>query len=85
MGDTEAVSLAKLMNTRPVTSSFKLVGPEVSVAVINYTQVWKWEWLIGLRRNDSIVNTYIDDDMMIDRLIVACLRVSASALCLNFH
>ena len=51
-------------------------------------QVWKWEWLIGLRRNDSIVNIYSDDDDYDDdddRSIVARLRASASALCLNFH
>ena len=47
----------------------------MSVAVINYTQVWKWEWLIGLRRNDSIVNTYIDDDDD-DRSIDRCLPSS---------
>ena len=44
------------------------------------------KWLIGLRRNDSIVNIYSHDDDD-DRLIIACLRLSASALHygLNFH
>ena len=43
------------------------------------------KWLIGLRKNDSIVNIYSHDDD--DRSIVACLRVSASALRygLNFY
>ena len=85
----------------------------MGVAIINYTQVWKWvwqlaglapslhhfslsegpfgkleagKWLIGLRKNYSVVNIYSHDDDD-DQSIVACLRVSASALRygLNFH
>ena len=74
---------------KTVQSRSKLVSPEVGVAIIKYTQVRKWVWqlqtiTIVIHFLCSIVNIYRHDDDD-HRSIVACLRVLASALHLNFH
>ena len=43
----------------------------MGVAIINNTQIQKWVWLNGIRRNDGIVNIYTAMMMMIDRSLLA--------------